>query len=60
MYGCGAYPDYWTKIVPWNSGELSVRFLKLLVLLPVASGFTSGLGAKNAGLLLEVSGKRKF
>ena len=39
---------------------LLVCFIKLLVLLPVASGFTSGFGLKTSGLLPEVSGNRKF
>ena len=39
---------------------LLVCFIKLLVLLPVASGFTSVFGAKTSGLLPEVSGNRKF
>ena len=40
--------------------KLLVCFIKLLVLLPVASGFTSGFGLKTSGLLPEVSGNRKF
>ena len=60
VFGGGAHPDYWIKGVPWNSGELLVRFIKLLVLLQATSGFTSGFERKTSGLLLEVSGKRKF
>ena len=56
--GCGG-KETGLKAGVKSPQTLPVCFITLLVLLPVASGFTSGFGAKTSGLLPEVSGNRK-
>ena len=44
-------------ITSWHFKTSGFTSGSLLVLLPVASGFTSGFGLKTSGLLPEISGK---